>query len=214
MAVMAVSASQSGPIIVEILFTRPITDEDISKIVELGGSIIYRFDEINGLAVVINANRLNDLKNIDGVKELGLAVRVEALSEVLPSNCELHGTVLSWNLDIINVPTVHERYKLDGTDVYIAVLDTGLEPQWRDYFPEDRIDTEHATAFLGAMASAYLITGITSNTKAWEADSNGHGMHVTSTIIGFKVYDLYTVDGVAPDNTGKSFRKRWMGILN
>lgn len=48
------------------------------------------------------------------------------------------------------------------------------------------------------MATAYQVTGEVLNRNAWEADTNGHGMHVTSTIIGFKVYNFYVVDGVAP----------------
>jgi hypothetical protein len=35
----------------------------------------------------------------------------------------------------------------DGEGVYVAVLDTGLVPNWRDYFPEERIDANLATAF-------------------------------------------------------------------
>ena len=183
--------------IFEITFNRPICDDDVKFIESIGGKVIYRFDELRGLAAMLPTDRVDEVRNLEGVKKVGKAVKVYTLSETLPSNCTAHGTVLTWNLDIINVPTVHEEYGLDGSGVYVAVLDTGLEPQWRDYFPEDKIDTEHAAAFLGAMATAYFITG-NYNENAWEADSNGHGMHVTSTIIGFKVYDFYTVDGVAP----------------
>jgi subtilisin family serine protease len=63
--------------------------------------------------------------------------------------------------------------------------------------PAENIDEEHAAAFLGAMATAFLING-NYNKNAWEADTNGHGMHVTSTIIGYKVYNFYRVSGVAP----------------
>ena len=190
--------AESKRVVVELVFSRPITDDDIAKISKLGGKIIYRLDRVNGLAVAIKSDKVDLLKSIDGVKEVGLAERVEALSEELPSTCGLHGTLLTWNLDILNIPTVHEVYGLDGSGVYVAVLDTGLEPQWRDYFPESSIDAEHAAAFMGAMATAYWVTGEIHNKNAWEADTHGHGMHVTSTIIGFNVYDFYTVDGVAP----------------
>ncbi len=186
--------------IAEIIFERAITSDDISNIKKLGGRIIYRFDKINGLAVAINPNKIDRLKSLPGIKEFGLAVRIETTGinyEKLPASDD-HG-VLSWNLDTINIPTLHNLYNLTGSGVYIAVLDTGLEPQWRDYFPEEKIDSDHAAAFLGALATAYWVTGKVLNKNAWEADTNGHGMHVTSTIIGFRVYDFYTVDGVAPN---------------
>ena len=140
------------------------------------------------------ANALNSTSGILVEK----SVVVKALGEVLPSNCSFHKYVLTWNLDMVNAPTAHEKYGLDGSGVYIAVLDTGLEPQWRNYFQEDRIAVDFAAAFLGAMATAYWITGDVLNRNAWEADTNGHGMAVTSVILGFKVYNLFTVDGVAP----------------
>jgi len=112
-------------VIVELLFSRPITSEDLSITKKLGGTVIYRFDEINGLAVSINSKKTDELvQSLDGLKDYGFTVRVEALSETLPSNCSSHGTVLTWNLDIINVPTVHEEKEFDGSGVYIAVLDT------------------------------------------------------------------------------------------
>ncbi|MET1102238.1 MAG: S8 family serine peptidase [Pyrodictiaceae archaeon] len=192
------ASSEKGRVIVEIVFSRPITSADITAVESLGGKIIYKLDEINGLAVSIEAGKVGELAKLNGVERIGLAGRVYALGETLPSNCSLHGTILTWNLDMINIPTVHEVYGLDGSGVYIAVLDTGLEPEWRNYFPADRIDAKHAAAFLGAMATAYSVTGEVLNKRAWEADTNGHGMHVTSTIIGFRVYDFYTVDGIAP----------------
>ncbi len=195
---VVLAGSGGERVVAEVIFSRPINEGDLKAIAMLGGSVIYRFDEVNGLAVVIDSKSVNVLSGLDGVKEVGVAVEVKALSEALPSLCSEHGTVLTWNLDMINVPTAHETYHLNGSGVYIAVLDTGLEPQWRLYFPEDSIDTEHAAAFLGAMATAYWITEEVNNKNAWEADTEGHGMHVVSTILGFKVYDFYKVDGVAP----------------
>jgi len=176
------------------------SDEAFSKALDLArayGRVVYVFPELRGFAAYVSVDVARKLRSIPGVSA-GEAVAVEALSEKLPSNCSLHGSVLTWNLDMINVPKVHEEYQLDGSGVYIAVLDTGLEPQWRDYFPEDKVATEFGAAFLGAMATAYWQTQEVLNKNAWEADTDGHGMHVVSTIIGFRVFSSYTVDGVAP----------------
>jgi len=185
-------SSSDDRVLVEVLLDRSISDDDLKLISRLGGEVVYRFDEIRGLVVLISEKLINDLvKALGNVRSVGKAGIVRPLSEELPSSCELHNTVLTWNLDLINIPTVHEVYGLSGSGVYIAVLDTGLEPHWRNYFSEDSIVREYATAFLGPRAST--------NRNAWEADSVGHGMAVTAVILGFKVYDLYVVDGVAPE---------------
>jgi subtilisin family serine protease len=190
-------ASQGRFGVVEVVASSRDSFEKALSIAKVYGKVIYVFPEILGFAVYIPLKAIDMLKSLPGVV-VGEAVVVETFSEELPSSCDLHGAVLTWNLDMINIPTVHEVYRLDGSGVYVAVLDTGLEPQWRDYFPEDRIASEFGAAFLGAMATAYQVTGKVLNRNAWEADTNGHGMHVTSTIIGFKVYNFYVVDGVAP----------------
>jgi subtilisin family serine protease len=183
--------------VVEVIASDSEAFEKALKVVEAQGKVIYAFPEILSFAAYIPSKAIDRLRSIPGIV-IDEPVVVKALSETLPSNCSFHGTILTWNLDMINAPTAHEVYHLDGSGVYVAVLDTGLEPQWRNYFPENRIATEFGAAFLGAMATAYQVTGEVLNKNAWEADANGHGMHVTSTIIGFKVYNLYTVDGVAP----------------
>lgn len=192
--------ANEGRVLLEIVLNRDVRDDDLSMISKLGGKVVYRFDEIRGLVVHIDrrfANRL--LKSLDSIKSVKEAGIVKPLSEELPSICIKHKTNFTWNLDMINVPTVHEILGYNGSGVYIAVLDTGLEPQWRNYFPEEGIDAEHAAAFLGAMATSYLVTDEVLNRNAWEADKDGHGTAVTSVIIGYRVYNLYSIDGVAPN---------------
>lgn len=194
---LVTASSSGGSTVIEVIASDSASFSKALSIAEARGRVIYAFHELQGFAARLPRSAVNVLRGISGVV-VGEAVRVWVLSEVLPSVCGLHGANLTWNLDMINVPTVHEEYRLSGSGVYIAVLDTGLEPQWRNYFPEDRIASEFAAAFLGAMATSYNVTGRVLNDNAWEADTNGHGMHVVSTIVGFRVYDLYVVDGVAP----------------
>lgn len=183
--------SSNDKVLVEVLLNRNISDDDLKLISRLGGEVVYRFDEVRGLVVLISEGLINDLvKTLGNVKSVSKAGIVRPLSESLPPNCSFDGRVLTWNLDMINISTVHEVYGLNGSGVYIAVLDTGLEPHWRNYFNEDSIAKEFATAFLGPKASV--------NKNAWESDSDGHGMAVTAVILGFKVYNLYVVDGVSP----------------
>ncbi len=191
------SKGSGSKIVVEVVAESNDAFGKALEIVRAYGKVIYVFPELRGFAAYIPLGVVGNLKSIPGVSA-DSAVLVEALGKELPQICGLHGSVLTWNLDMINVPKVHEEYGLDGSGVYIAVLDTGLEPQWRNYFPEDRIASEFGAAFLGAMATAYQQTGEVLNRNAWEADTDGHGTHVVSTIIGFSVYGFYRVDGVAP----------------
>src|SRR6187399_1383350 len=48
------------------------------------------------------------------------------------------GGLPTYDADQINV----ERVAQTGKGVYVAVLDSGLVPNWRDYFPEQRVNTQ------------------------------------------------------------------------
>ena len=64
-----------------------------------------------------------------------------------------------WSLDAVNVTDfgVGRTLAYDGAGVYVAVFDTGLVHNWREYFPEERV--VFATEFL---ADALVTTNIRS----------------------------------------------------
>src|SRR5678815_5558658 len=49
----------------------------------------------------------------------------------------------TWDSDLINVDAVPQT----GHGVYVAVLDSGLVPNWKDYFPNARVATQLGTGF-------------------------------------------------------------------
>ena len=103
----------------------------------------------------------------------------------------------TWDLDAINVTnfgTTTRQVPQDGRGVYVAVLDTGLLDSWRQYFPEQRIATQYATAFSGGGGE---VGNVSTVPNQWEHDQNSHGTHVTSTILGYKL-GTAAVNGVAP----------------
>ena len=188
------SQASSEPVRLILHLKEPVTSEKLAKLEKTGFHILYVFEELNAVTGFVNEKNLNKISSLSFVKTIEYDVPRYALGEVLPATDEVTGDVLTWDLDMINVPTVHEEYKLTGKGVYIAVLDTGLVPNWRDYFEEEKIATEFGRAFLAAAAlTAHY------NPAAWEYDTNSHGTHVTSTIIGYWFYDFYRVAGVAPD---------------
>jgi len=118
----------------------------------------------------------------------------------------------TWDSDMVNVERVEET----GQNVYIAVLDTGLAPNWDDYFPEERIATEYGIGFQEALKwdrnlnDFVETTGVVHTTTFLGSRGACHGTHVTSTIIGYFYdtiideaagYDVppIMVRGIAPD---------------
>jgi len=111
---------------------------------------------------------------------------------------DFSGGTVAWDLDLIDAEP--DAIEFDGEGIYVAVLDTGLVANWRDYFPEERIATEYGIGFY---------EHVRNNSKTHEYEYGGkvhkgsflgklaHGTHVTSTIIGYSYYGQH-VRGVAP----------------
>jgi subtilisin family serine protease len=104
-----------------------------------------------------------------------------------------------WGADMIDVEKVDPAFTGDG--VYIAVLDTGLKKNWRDYFPEERIVTKWGRSFNDEGVMQAITTGIYTPNVVESNDFLGehpHGTHVTSTIIGYSIRGTY-IAGIAPN---------------
>jgi subtilisin family serine protease len=103
----------------------------------------------------------------------------------------------TWDLDAINVTnfgSATRQVSYDGTDVYVAVVDTGLVSNWTYYFPAARIATQYAKCFGGGGGEAGTVS---EQPNKWGTDQNSHGTHVTSTILGYNLSGT-SVNGVAP----------------
>jgi subtilisin family serine protease len=106
----------------------------------------------------------------------------------------------TWDLDAVNVTNFGEAGRtvgFDGTGVYVAILDTGLLPTWREYFPEERIAEEYAKAYGGGGGDQ---GNVSEQPNKWEDDTHSHGTHVTSTVIGYSLNGT-PINGVAPKAT-------------
>lgn len=119
---------------------------------------------------------------------------------VVPSEfSDMSSGLSTYSLDQMDVrgpdPQGPRQVEQTGEGVYVAVLDTGLFSSWRYYFGEDRIATEYAKSFGGGGQS-----NVSEQPNKWQTDTQGHGTHVTSTIIGFDMGGV-AVDGVAPQAT-------------
>lgn len=119
----------------------------------------------------------------------------------------------TWDIDMIN----SDITGYTGKGVYVAVLDTGLTPNWKDYFPADRIASNLGKGFKedikwDVFAQTFIESGIV-HEVSWIGDiGSTHGTHVTSTILGYNYYapadaaagfplSPLFIKGVAPDVT-------------
>lgn len=102
----------------------------------------------------------------------------------------------TWDLDAVNVSDfgAGRTIAYNGSGVYVAVIDTGLVDNWRQYFPADRIATQYATAFGGGGGDN---GNVSVRPNEWEHDEDSHGTHVTSTILGYDMNGTI-INGVAP----------------
>jgi subtilisin family serine protease len=129
------------------------------------------------------------------------------------------GGYQTWDSDMVNIEGVTQT----GAGVYVAVLDTGLTPDWKSYFPTERIATQYGTGFDQAVTfkarlddpcvlDAEIAHGSVKQSTYIGSRGSTHGTHVASTIIGYNYYsntDAYSgfvlppiqVRGIAPDAT-------------
>jgi subtilisin family serine protease len=103
------------------------------------------------------------------------------------------GGIVAFDMDMIDVEQIaHPQDKWYGRGTYVAVLDTGMLPNWNYFFPKSRIAGDLGIGFVQNLEPPYEIT-----TVPWDDAVSGHGTHVASTIIGFN-YHGFPITGVAP----------------
>jgi subtilisin family serine protease len=196
LAVPASAGSAKTQVRVNVLLT---TDIDDAVLVELGkyGKIRETLPQLD--AVFMQA-RAGDIPRIAALPFVA-AVNPDAERRGSPVDTvsaeDFADGLSTWNLDAIDVTDFgfgNRQVAFDGEGVYVAVLDTGLLGTWRQYFPQERIAVEYARSFGGGGNERGTIS---EQPNKWERDTDSHGTHVTSTILGYSLAGT-PVNGVAP----------------
>src|SRR5256712_1258082 len=194
------AANPQATIGINVLLTGPATAAQLAELDRLG-TVYDQIPELNALLIRAQAGQLAAIQALPFVvaanpdaERKGAPVDAVSVSDfVLGRN--------TWDLDAINVtnlvpgPDNDRTITFDGSGVYVGVLDTGLLDSWREYFPQQRLATRHATAFSGGGASGN--GNVPDLPNQWEHDQNSHGTHVTSTILGYSLFGT-SINGVAP----------------
>jgi subtilisin family serine protease len=184
---------------INVLLNQPVT-ESILQDLGAHGKVLDVISQINGVTLRARSSELSAIQTLSYVA--GANLDTEGYAE-----SDFSAGTNYWNLDAVNVTdfgtTPPRVVDYDGDGVYVGVIDTGLPFNWRAYFPEDRIAVEFAAGFGGGGGERGTVS---SQPVTWERDTLGHGIAVTSVILGFS-YNLLdpplpaTFNGVAPKAT-------------
>lgn len=192
----AFAAPGSGTIGVNVLLKQAPTAALLADMGRLGRVR----DVIAPLQAVTMQARASDLAAIRALPYVASAnpdaARQSGPIDTVPQT-DLSAGSSTWDLDAVDVTDTGvpgRRVAQDGSGVYVAVLDTGLLDNWRQYFPQERIASEFGIAFGGGGGEN---GSVSTPTNKWEHDQDSHGTHVTSTILGYSLRGT-PINGVAP----------------
>jgi subtilisin family serine protease len=196
------AAALAQPVGLNVLLNQPLTPALLADL-DARAQVLDQIPQIN--AVTLRA----ETSQLAAIRALPYVAAAEEDSECSPASAapraRLTGGTDAWNLDAINISEtgIGRTIAYDGQGVYIAVLDSGLPSNWRDYFPEERIASQFARGFGGGGGTRGTVAVIP---EAWQHSTNGHGTWVTSVLLGFRYHGPSpafpeTFDGVAPAAT-------------
>ena len=132
------------------------------------------------------------LRTALGLAAIALVLATQAVSAGNPfsrSTTTLGGE-WTWNADMVDVD---RGVTQTGRGVYVAVLDSGLPPNWKDYYPQDRIAEELGVGFVQNVSfkahqddcGVGVEIGALRKTTFVGSRSTTHGAHVASVIVGY-----------------------------
>jgi subtilisin family serine protease len=192
-------ASTSRSIGVNVILKSPATAANRTELARYG-TLLDEIPELKAIRLRTKASQLPAIRALPFVA----AATPDAVRDARPIDAvtvtDFAGGISTWDQDAVNVTNfgAGRTIGFDGTGVYVAILDTGLLPTWRQYFPQQRVATQYAKSFGGGGQDR---GNVSEQPNKWEQDVNSHGTHVTSTVIGYQMATVSPprlVNGTAP----------------
>jgi hypothetical protein len=166
----------------------PLTQAQTQALKDVGAQLTGVYRNFGGAAAVIPDSKLSAVRSLsfvisvnpDTVRQLD-AVSPPAGTTALPGRPY-------WQ-DLIDA---EHNTAYTGSGVWVAVLDSGFYPNWRDYFVESDVLTQYARAFIAAGGNQNAAT-ITGYKLVDDTNEGGWGVGYATGKPG-----TYGIPGVAP----------------
>ena len=191
------AASQRGMIGINVVFNTDVTDALLADLGRHGTvrDVVY---EIKAVTLQARVSELDVIRALPYVAAANPDAEIKGVPVDTVAATNFLNGVNTWDQDAVNVTNLQagpdRTIGFDGNGVYVAVLDTGLLYSWQQYFPQERIAEEFAIAFGGGGGTQGTVS---TQPNKWQQDTNSHGTHVTSTILGYSLNGV-AVNGTAP----------------
>jgi subtilisin family serine protease len=188
-------ATATGTKPINVVTKSPVTNAQLAQLAKYG-TVLKQIREIKAVVMNGRTTSLAAIRALPFVAGASFdAVRNAPPGPAVPLT-DFTGGFGTWNTDAVNVAQAATPGHIapNGEGVYVAILDTGLMPTWRQYFPAGRIATEFAKSFGGGGQDR---GNVSEQPHKWEHDVNAHGTHVTSIVLGYSL-DGTPITGVAP----------------
>lgn len=158
----------------------PLTQAQVSALQSAGANVKHVYRNFGGAAATIANSKLDAVRALPFVTSVNQDT-VKQLAGVTLAPTQQLGSPLPGTPYWLDLIDAENNPTYDGSGVWVAVLDSGFYPNWRDYFDPSRIRTDLARAFIAAAGNE--------NENQWERGSDPHGMAVSATIVGYRFVD-------------------------
>ncbi|HLE54734.1 MAG TPA: S8 family serine peptidase, partial [Thermoplasmata archaeon] len=184
--VVAASNDAGGPMIVDL--RAPATPAQLAALEAAGLNGVHGYKHLAVAAGNLPQGRLASVLALDfvmGVREDSARTPTAQTEATTAPPAAIANT---WNLDFID----KENTAATGEGVYVALLDAGLLPMWRDLLDERQVRVDLGMSFTGHNGNPVP--------DQLENDRGGHGTATAATIIGYKLHDKSVTGGFLLDS--------------